>query len=127
MDEGLNTYYQFRYEAIKYRYNSIFNESLPQQLSEKNAEEFQKDIYNALSRIPMDGAIDVPSADFPSKEQYGLVSYLKTAIWFYIMEINLGRDKIDRAIQAYFNEWKFRHPYPEDLKASFEKKRCRQI
>ena len=37
------------------------------------------------------------------------------------MELYLGRNKIDQAMHAYFKTWKFKHPYPEDLKATFEK------
>jgi len=32
-----------------------------------------------------------------------------------------GRENLDKAIQAYFNTWIFRHLYPHDLKTVFEK------
>ena len=127
MDEGINTYYQFRYEAEKYRYSSVFGDHLPSEMKSKNAVEFQMHIYDALNKIPMHESIDIPSPDFSSKEAYGLVSYLKTAIWVYIMELQLGRDKVDQALKSYFTEWKFRHPYPEDLQAVFEKELGRSL
>jgi aminopeptidase N len=61
------------------------------------------------------------SADFKTEEDYGLTSYLKTAVWMYVMELNFGKEKLDAAMKAYFNQWKFKHPYPEDMKAVFEK------
>ena len=73
-----------------------------------------------LSQIPMDPAIETPSANFENKEIYGLTVYLKAATWMYIAELTVGADKLDKVIQAYYNKWKFKHPYPEDLKASFE-------
>ncbi len=32
MDEGINSFYQFRYEAEKYRSNSIFGKSMPKEI-----------------------------------------------------------------------------------------------
>jgi len=121
MDEGINTYFQFRYEAEKYRANSIFGNALPEELKKKSVDEFQQIVYNALNKLPMEGAIDIPATEYPNKEQYGLVTYVKTAVWLYVMEVYLGRETVDKALQAYYNDWKFKHPYPEDLRASMEK------
>jgi hypothetical protein len=121
MDEGINTYYQFRYEAAKYRANSVFGNALPAELKQKSLHDFQSSVYNALSQIPTAEAIETPSAAFPNKEDYGTVIYLKTAVWMYIVELSMGQEKLDNVIKTYFNNWKFKHPYPEDIKAEFEK------
>lgn len=122
MDEGMNTYYQFRYEATKYKSNSIFGDALPKEIKQKPLNEFEGIVYNALSRsLPMETPVETHSADFKDKDEYGIVVYIKTAIWMYIIEVTQGRDKLDRAMKAYFNEWKFKHPYPEDFKAALEK------
>lgn len=121
MDEGINTYFQFRYEAEKYKANSIFGESLPAEIKTLPLAEFQRAVYNAMSEIPMEEAIETPSADFDNKDKYGIVIYMKTAIWMFIVESSIGRENVDKAIKAYFNEWKFKHPYPEDVKKAFEK------
>jgi aminopeptidase N len=39
----------------------------------------------------------------------------------YIIEANFGKEKLDNAMKAYFNEWKFKHPYPEDLQKILER------
>jgi aminopeptidase N len=49
-----------------------------------------------------------------------MVVYFKSAIWLYIMEITFKREGLDKAMQNYFNKWKFKHPYPEDFKAALE-------
>lgn len=121
MDEGINSYYQFRYEAVKYKSNSIFGSSMPEYMKSLPVSELQTNIYRALSRIPMDKPIETHSADFSSKEEYGMTVYYKTAVWMYIMELNVGQEKLDKAMQDYFNEWKFRHPYPEDFRAVLER------
>lgn len=121
MDEGMNTYYQFRYEAEKYKSNSIFGDMLPNEVKEKPLAEFQGLIYNALSQLPMEEAIETHSADFPDKDKYGTVVYIKTAIWMYILELTIGQNKLNDAVKSYYQEWKFKHPYPEDFKAAIEK------
>ena len=121
MDEGINTYFQFRYEAEKYKANSVFGPNLPTELKSQSVKEFQTAIYNALSEIPMEDAIETPSADFKDKDIYGTVVYLKTAVWMYIVELSVGSENVDKVIQSYFKDWKFKHPYPEDIKADFEK------
>lgn len=121
MDEGLNTYFQFRYEAEKYRFNSIFGDAIPAELKKKSADEFLDIVYNVINeQIPMQSAMDISAEKFKSSEEYGVVSYVKTALWMYLLQSVLGKDKIDAAFHNYFNQWKFKHPQPEDLEASFE-------
>jgi aminopeptidase N len=121
MDEGLNSYYQFRYEAEKYKSNSIFGNKIPKEVKEKSTDEFLGMIYNALSQIPMEQPFETPATLFKDKQEYGVVIYLKTAIWMYILELSLQKNNLDRAIQSYYSTWKFKHPYPQDMQAAFEK------
>ncbi|MDQ3279427.1 MAG: M1 family peptidase, partial [Bacteroidota bacterium] len=44
-----------------------------------------------------------------------------TAVWMHYFEIEFGREALDKAMNTYFNQWKFKHPYPEDFKAVLEK------
>ncbi|HEY3405937.1 MAG TPA: M1 family metallopeptidase [Ohtaekwangia sp.] len=121
MDEGLNTYFQFRYEAEKYRSNSIFGNAIPEQLKALPADQFLDKIYMVIgSQIPMQSAMDIPADQFPNSMEYGIVSYIKTALWMYIFESAVGREKAALAIQNYFTKWKNKHPQPADMQASFE-------
>ena len=120
-DEGLNTYFQFRYEAEKYRANSIFGDAIPENIKALPTDKFLQAIYGAISGVPMQSAIETPSAKFSTSEEYGLISYVKTALWLYILESSVGKDQIDLAFKNYFNAWKNKHPSPQDMKASFEK------
>lgn len=120
MDEGINTYFQFRYEAEKYKANSIFGDMLPAEVKAKPLPEFIGTLYMAMAQIPMEEAIETPSANFEDKDKYGMVVYLKTAVWMYIAEMTVGSEKLEQVIKSYFANWKFKHPYPEDLKAEFE-------
>jgi hypothetical protein len=121
MDEGLNTYYQFRYEAEKYRSNSVFGEAIPEEIKKMPADKFLDVIYNVINEnVPMKSAMDIPADQFASSDEYGVVSYVKTALWVYLLEAAVGRAKVDSAFQNYFNKWKDKHPQPEDMKAAFE-------
>jgi aminopeptidase N len=48
------------------------------------------------------------------------VIYIKTAVWMFLMEKELGRDVVDNALQSYFTKWRFKHPSPEDFKKELE-------
>ncbi len=119
LDEGLNTYFQFRYEAEKYRANSMMGE-IPAEVRDLSEADFQARLYGAMTQIPMDSPIDIPASQFASSDEYGLISYVKTALWLYILESQAGRAKMDQAFQLYFSKWKNKHPQPEDLQAAFE-------
>jgi hypothetical protein len=120
MDEGLNTYFQFRYEAEKYRSNSVFGDAIPKEIKHLSADDFLSTIYNAIDKsLTMQSAMDIPADKFPSSDEYGLISYVKTALWMYLLEASVGREKVDLAVQHYFTKWKNKHPQPEDMKAAF--------
>lgn len=120
-DEGLNTYFQFRYEAEKYKTNSVFGNAIPENIKALPADQFLASVYNAMINVPIKPAIDTPADKFTSAQDYSMTSYVKTALWLYILESNVGREKMDQAFKTYFNDWKNKHPSPMDLKASFEK------
>ncbi len=121
MDEGLNTYFQFRYEAEKYRSNSIFGDAIPPDIKDLPVDDFLRTIYNVINQnIPMQSAMDIPADKFPDSGEYGLVSYIKTALWMYLLESAIGWEKMQMAIHNYFDKWKNKHPQPEDMQAAFE-------
>lgn len=120
MDEGMNSYYEFRYEAEKYKANSVFGDKIPATVKQLDVEGFQSAIYNALFQVPIKPALETTSANFRSSEDYGLTSYVKAAEWMYLLEQSIGKDKVDAAFQHYFSLWKFKHPQPADMKAAFE-------
>ena len=120
MDEGINTYYQFRYEHAKYKTNSIFGDAIPKEVRQKPVDELEGVIYMALAEIPMDREIDLPAEEYANKDEYGMVVYIKTAIWMYLIELMEGREPLDKGLKAYFEKWKFKHPYPEDFRAVME-------
>jgi hypothetical protein len=118
MDEGLNSYFEFMYEAVKYRSNTIFGTGIPEEIKKLPVDEFLGRIYNALNTIPAAKPIQTVSTGFGDESEYGAVVYLKTAVWLYLVQSQIGEDALLKGFQQYFSDWKFRHPYPEDFEKS---------
>jgi hypothetical protein len=122
MDEGLNSYFQFRYEAYKYKMNSIFGDEIPADVKNNTPAKFQELLYTVMGlNIPMEDEMEKSSEKFADSDAYAMASYIKPAVWMYNLEASVGWEKVREAFHNYFNEWKFKHPQPADLQASFEK------
>lgn len=100
MDEGINTFYEYRYEAEKYGRQS------------QEMEVF----FQTKALRKTDQPIETPSADF-SNVNYNMVAYHKTAVWLAMIEGRLGKETFQKMMQQYYKQWSNKHPYPEDLEA----------
>jgi hypothetical protein len=99
MDEGLNTYVQFRYEAEKYRYNSIFGDEVPADLKKLPPDQFWK-LYMVLEKsLPMHQQWKPRRINFQIVTRRPL-SYVKTALWLYMLEASV-EETVDLALQNY--------------------------
>jgi hypothetical protein len=67
-----------------------------------------------------DQPIQAHSADYTNLN-YGTIVYKKAAIAFNYLMNYLGEETFDKCMQAYYDEWKFKHPSPQNLRTSFEK------
>jgi hypothetical protein len=119
-DEGINTFYQFQYEAQSGK-NSILGKNIPDYVRKMPADQFFNVIMQAMANIPFSYAVNTSSEDFSSKQDYGITAYIKAAIWVYILQSRMGVDAFNEGMRQYFDQWKFRHPTPADFQASMEK------
>ena len=126
MDEGMNSYYQNRYELEKYSNYSTVQKNGGQLMANKTPDEGLEMLLNLMMKIYKDQPIETPSEQF-TFTNYGLVVYVKTSIWMKRLEEQLGRATFDSAMRAYYNEWSFKHPYPEDFKESIERNSGQRI
>jgi len=108
MDEGINTYYDHRYAAIKYR------PSTNDWLQKKMPEDPDRLILNTLAGEKKDQPISTAAEDF-TPANYQLVAYSKAAAWMQLLEDSLGRPLLDSCMRIYYHQWQFKHPYPEDF------------
>jgi hypothetical protein len=111
MDEGMNTYYDNRYEEANYptqnKQTNFINKRLPAAP--------MASMLEGVIRSQKDQAIDNESASF-SALNYGLIAYYKTGQWMRLLERTLGLPQFDSAMQRYYQAWQFKHPYPQDFK-----------
>lgn len=120
LDEGLNSYYEHRY--MKQYYGEYDPAMLPRfLLDEKKQGSLLENGYLIFARDHKDIPPDSHSNLF-STIQYGLQVYMKTAHCLNWLEQSAGTEKFDAAMQEYYQRWKFRHPYPEDLRTVLEEK-----
>ncbi len=102
MDEGMNTFYEYRYMHQKYG-RTKENELLFQTIAERRK----------------DQPIETTSQNF-NEVNYEIVAYHKTAKWMQLLEAEAGKENFKTQMHRYFDQWKFRHPQPEYFKAIFE-------
>lgn len=118
MDEGMNTYYE------KYRYTP--EPSTP--VKKKGEAGFwEKRIPGNLDDFLLHWAAsekkDQPTETASEKLSminYELSAYYKPSNWMHTLTAILGKEKFDSCMKAYYQQWKFKHPYPEDFKAAIE-------
>jgi peptidase M1-like protein len=120
MDEGITTFYEFRYEAEKYRSNTMLGSMISVEMKHQGIDSFQDAIYHVFNQLSASEPIETPASAFPSEFDYGIVVYTRAAAWLYLLEKAIGKDNFERGMQNYFSNWKFKHPYPADLKSSLE-------
>lgn len=121
MDEGINSYYEFRYEAEKYKTNIMLLSKInPDDFKNYSTDQFLAAVFSAMNEIPMKEPIETSSEIFTSRDDYSFAEYIKPAIWMYELQLSMGSEKFFAAMKGYFNDWKFKHPYPEDMKISME-------
>jgi hypothetical protein len=112
MDESLNTYYEERNrkendttKVTKRKSNVVA------QLTNLDQTNF---LFKYSSRRNADQAGNLHS-DAYTDNNYGAILYAKNPLSFHYLASYLGKPKFDKMMQAYFENWKFKHPLPQDF------------
>ncbi len=116
MDEGINSYYDERYDD-EYAITDLIVSKFVQK---RIPEDLESLALRQLYATHRDQPIATASEKF-THYNYGLVAYTKTAAWVQLLEKQVGRLAFDSAMKIYYSQWQFKHPYPEDFKAVLEK------
>ena len=119
MDEGMNTYYQQRYEEKYYGKSMIADLVKSKAIKKRLPDDPEVLILNTLIAAKKDQPIHLPADSF-SSINYSLIVYIKAGLWMKKLEQHLGVEAFDKAMKAYFAEWQGKHPQPEDFKKSIE-------
>jgi len=125
MDEGLNSFNEDRYIETKYPDNRLAGEKANSKLAKifdfahYRTRALYYNVYLVNARSNYDQPIELNSVDYSQLNYFGIV-YGKTALVFNYLMAYLGEETIDKAMQQFYETWKFKHPYPKDLKIILE-------
>ncbi|MBL0190026.1 MAG: M1 family metallopeptidase [Saprospiraceae bacterium] len=109
MDEGLNSYIEKLYMQKYY----------PD--TDKKEKEF--DIAKiGIDYFGLKKMLQAPDthSEKMTNYNYGFSSYTLPSNYLLHWRAQVGEELADKTMRHYFDEWKFKHPYPSDLKSSFE-------
>ncbi len=114
MDEGINSYYEGLYMDKYYKGKSNFG--IPDFFFKGSDMSFLEASYLYQARRNLNQAPETSSDDF-NRINYFLSSYEIPARALKHLELYLGEQKLDAIMQGFYEEWKFKHPYPEDFQS----------
>lgn len=123
MDEGMNTLNEVRYMQTKYPDNTAMSDMVLNgkfHMNDLSHHDMGDISYRVISYLGEDQPIETHSAKYTGMN-YGIVMYQKTGlVFFYLLEY-LGEDLFNQCMRDYYAAWEFKHPQPEDMRASMEK------
>ncbi len=126
MDEGINSFSENRYFVKKYPETNGFAGLLGLSdvliklltIDELPFKKYHEYSYLFAARNNKDQQASLSAEEYASLS-YGSVLYHKVARVFDYLLFYLGEEKFDKIMQAFYEEWKYKHPYPEDIKKAF--------
>ncbi|MDP4216447.1 MAG: M1 family metallopeptidase [Bacteroidota bacterium] len=124
MDEGMNAFYDRRYREQKYPGRTyLHGDAGPWPFW---PDDMARITLSAAAAQRLDQPISTAAETF-SQRNYSLIAAQKTRLWLEGLERALGKALFDSGMQAYFRDWQFRHPYPEDFRAVMEATSHREL
>ncbi|MEY2828465.1 MAG: hypothetical protein RIQ33_323 [Bacteroidota bacterium] len=124
MDEGINSYFENRYT----RDVSSLNKSSVKKskgisfaiggAKDKNGNTLSYLGYAFSAYKNEDQPCELPATQYSTLNYFGDV-YAKTPLVFNYLANTIGEAEFDSIMHIYFNDWKFKHPTPDDIKKIF--------
>lgn len=94
------------------------------QIMEQNKENPFDNTYNGYRRLALSGK-EQPQTTYADRYDnnfaYGVSAYSKGAVFLAQLGYIIGQDKLMETLRKYFNDFKFKHPVPNDIKRTAEK------
>ena len=127
MDEGLNEFDNILYWDKKYGENNrryVLNEFTQEKLGPFSVARnlkygFMEYMgYSSWVKFGDEEPLETSSNEFQRRANYWL-SYSKTMVYSWHLLHYLGEETMDQIMQNYYEDWKFKHPYPEDYFSYF--------
>ncbi|WP_159470994.1 M1 family metallopeptidase [Dyadobacter sp. 3J3] len=77
--------------------------------------------YRNLVKSGLEEPMTTHADHYNTNRAYSIASYSKGAVFLNQLGYIIGKDKLESGMKRYFNEWKYKHPNPTDLKRIMEK------
>ncbi|WP_196895328.1 M1 family metallopeptidase [Aureivirga marina] len=109
MDEGFTTYLSTLYENMEFGHT---------------ADNSFKSTYGGYVYLVKSGKQEPLSTHgdrYHTNLAYGIGSYTMGNLFLLELEYIIGEENLDKTLKEYFNQWKFKHPNPNDFKRVAEK------
>ncbi len=122
MDEGINSYYEERYLEQRYPGRLFVPDVGITRFFDLNHYPYRYTKYFTYlfqERRHQDQPTDLPATEY-SEINYGSIIYAKTPLLFFHLAASLGQEKFDSVMQQFYEQWKFKHPQPGDIRKSLE-------
>ncbi len=108
MDEGINTYTEFKIMDSLYGRNSMLN------FLGLTTSDFDEQ-HTGYQRVVRNDPITRKAWQFLGSGSYGGITYAKTGAALLTLEAVIGEDTLRRALHTYFMRYRFTHPTGEDF------------
>lgn len=117
LDEGLNSFYENWYMDTYYPGNS--KEMLPAFLAGGVPLAWDELLYRVKTATRTEQPVCSHSMAFDDLG-YGLSAYFKPAMIMAYLRDYVGQSRLNGCMNSYYEEWKFRHPGPDDFRDHLE-------
>jgi len=119
MDEGINSFYDHKYNDVYYD-KGTYDDALPKFLQGGSEATILETSLVFQCKRGRNQACSTHCNKL-NMTNYGLSAYEYPAWSLKYLENYLGEDLMSECIKTYYNEWKFKHPKPNDVEEVFER------
>lgn len=122
MDEGINTFYELKTMHALQEAKKLSDTTHKKHLQKAGITvdvDLNTTVIGQLQASGKDQAIEQTSAQF-REINYGMDVYYKTAASLGWLEAYMGEENFEAGMHQYYNDWRFKHPYPEDFRKAVQ-------
>lgn len=109
MDEGFATYIEYL----------ALNEISSKKVSNPFSDVY--DVYNSLVASGKEQPQTTHSDRYDENRPYSIASYYKGCLFLTQLIYIIGKENLEATVKKYFNDFKFKHPTPNDIKRTAER------
>ena len=129
--ELAHTWFQFllatnesKHEWMDEGFTSYISNRCMNHIMDLNRENPHKGSYNSYYRLVQSGKeqpLTTHADRYEYNRAYGVSAYSKGAIFLAQLEYVIGKENLEKTLRKYFDDFKFKHPTPNDIKRTAEK------